>query len=148
MLPPRFPPCQAVYNWSAAWRGAGIWQSITHHLMTQDCERVSREATSSAAVIDRQSVKTIGAGGPRGYDAGKLLGAQAPCHGRYRWAAARAAGASRLRAGPWWRRAAAYSPVDNVGGAWCLEKSSNHPRRFLEGSELGFNFVLSLLAVA
>jgi transposase len=64
MLPPCFAPHQTVYGWFAAWRDADVWQAINHHLVMQDRERVGREASPSAAVIDSQSVKTIEAGGP------------------------------------------------------------------------------------
>jgi transposase len=54
MLPPCFSPHQTVYGWFAAWRDAGVWQSINHHLVMQDRECVGREASPSAAVIDNR----------------------------------------------------------------------------------------------
>jgi putative transposase len=75
MLPPCFAPRQTVYGWFAAWRDAGVPQSINHHLVMLDRELAGREASPGAAVIDSQSVNTTEAGGPRGYGAGrKVLG--------------------------------------------------------------------------
>ena len=41
--------------------------------MMADRERVGRDASPTAAIIDSQSAKTTEAGGPRGYDAGKKI---------------------------------------------------------------------------
>ncbi len=73
MLPPCFPPHQTVYGWFARWRNRGVWETINHHLVMIDRERVGRGASPTAAVIDSQSVKTTEAGGPRGYEAGKKV---------------------------------------------------------------------------
>jgi putative transposase len=73
MLPNCFPPRQTVYGWFLAFRENGVWESINHHLVMRDRERMGREASPSAAVIDSQSTKTCEAGGPRGYDAGKKV---------------------------------------------------------------------------
>ena len=73
MLPEEFPPATTVYRWFARFRDDGIWETINHHLVMRDRERVGREASPSAAVLDSQSVKTAEAGGPRGYDAGKKI---------------------------------------------------------------------------
>ncbi len=73
MLPDCFPPHQTVYGWFAAFRDAGVWEALNHHLVMLDRERAGREASPSAAVIDSQSVKSSEAGGPRGYDAGKKV---------------------------------------------------------------------------
>jgi transposase len=73
MLPDCFPPHQTVYGWFARWRDDGTWQTVNHHLVALDRERVGRNASPSAAVMDSQSVKTTEAGGPRGFDAAKKV---------------------------------------------------------------------------
>jgi len=73
MLPDCFPPPSTVYRWFARFRDDGTWETINHHLLMRDRERVGRDASPTAAIMDSQSVKTTGTGGPRGYDAGKKV---------------------------------------------------------------------------
>ena len=73
LLPRCFPPWRTVYDWFVRLRDAGAWESINHYLVMLDRERVGREASPTAAVIDSQSVKTTQSGGVRGYDGGKKI---------------------------------------------------------------------------
>ena len=53
MLPDGFPPVSTVYRWFVRLRDSGVFTATNHHLLMQDRERTGREASPSAAVIDR-----------------------------------------------------------------------------------------------
>jgi len=57
MLPNDFPPPSTVQRYFYDWRDSGLLRTINHHLVMADRERVGREASPTAVVLDSQSVK-------------------------------------------------------------------------------------------
>ena len=56
LLPSDLPPKSTTFRWFAQWRDAGLFEAINHMLVMADRERVGREASPSAVVLDSQSV--------------------------------------------------------------------------------------------
>ena len=65
MLPAHFPPWQTVYYYLRRWQREGVWDRVHHTLVMADRERVGREASPSAAILDSQSVRTADQKGER-----------------------------------------------------------------------------------
>jgi putative transposase len=74
MLPHDFPPHQTVYKYFQKWQRKGIWQAIHDELRGELREDLGREANSSIAIADSQSVKTTEKRGrSTGFDGGKKV---------------------------------------------------------------------------
>src|SRR3954453_7751080 len=58
LLPHDLPPWQTVYYYLRRWQRDGVWDRVHHALVMADRERVGREASPSAAILDSQSVRT------------------------------------------------------------------------------------------
>ncbi|WP_246164514.1 IS5 family transposase [Blastochloris sulfoviridis] len=72
-----FPPRSTVYNIFRKFQREGVWDAIWTELHMALRERLGREASPTAAIIDSQSLKSAGKRGGKddevGYDAGKKV---------------------------------------------------------------------------
>ena len=60
-----FPPRSPVYNIFRAFQRQGVWEAIWEELRAALRERLGREASPSAGVIDSQSLKSAEKGDAR-----------------------------------------------------------------------------------
>ena len=63
MLPHDLPPWRTAFHYCRTWRRDGTWQRAHDTLRSLTRQSAGRRATSSAAIIDSQSVKTAEKGG-------------------------------------------------------------------------------------
>jgi putative transposase len=69
----RFPPWQTVYHVFRQWTLNHQWAALNDALRTLVRRTQGKRARPTAAILDSQSVKSDGHGGPVGYDAGKRI---------------------------------------------------------------------------
>ena len=72
-LPTDFPPWQTVYGIFRRWKRDHWWAALNDTLRTLVRKDQGKRPQPTAAVLDSQSVKSAGHGGPVGYDAGKRI---------------------------------------------------------------------------
>ena len=70
-LPHDFPPYSTVHSFYRRAKISRLWEKILQHLVKVTRENAGRKAEPTYAIIDSQSVKTVGPSEERGIDGGK-----------------------------------------------------------------------------
>ncbi len=79
LLPHDRPPWQTVYCYLRRWQREGVWDRVHHAVVMADRERVGRQPSPSAAILDSRSVRTADQEGRQGLRRRQEdLGPQAP----------------------------------------------------------------------
>ena len=71
-VPSDLPPRSTLFNYFDLWTYHGVIDRIHHSLYVQCRERVEREASPTACIIDSQSVKSAEKGGPTSIRTGTM----------------------------------------------------------------------------
>src|SRR5208283_5067161 len=88
-LPADFPNWKTVYHVFRQWVHNHQWAALNDALRLLVRKTHDKRGRPTAAILDSQSVKSAGHGGPVGYDAGKRIRSQTPSAGGYFGAGAR-----------------------------------------------------------
>jgi len=70
-LPHDLPPYRTAFYYFRRWQRDGTWERLHAALRTKVRQQAGKKPKPTAAILDSQSVKAGGQGGPRGFDAGK-----------------------------------------------------------------------------
>jgi transposase len=73
LLPLNFPPWQTVYHVFRQWTRNHTWAALNARLRAHVRTAAGKRSRPTAAILDSQSVKSDGHGGPVGYDAAKQI---------------------------------------------------------------------------
>src|ERR1700722_2617581 len=75
-IPKDFPPRSTLFDYFTLWNDDGTLERIHHALYVKCREKLDREASPTACIIDSQSVKSAEKGGPASIPLGTMRGSK------------------------------------------------------------------------